>query len=147
MRTFLIALRLWVPSLQAQQDLLPFVTLYLILVAVFRKKLFRIWKLYIMKTLNSNWLSPIWLFFIVHVLIFAIRILFPVEILPSPPEAVFTESSSETSLIISWSKPLRKMETLTHYVVHISALSNFDKLETTEGPDNKTYFLPDVKVC
>jgi hypothetical protein len=82
-----------------------------------------------------------------NVLIFVIRILFPVEILPSSPEAVFAESYSETSLMISWSKPLRKMETLTHYVVHISALSSFDRQETTEGPDNKTYFLPDVKVC
>ena len=49
-----------------------------------------------------------------------------IEILPNAPENVMVDIISETALKISWSRPSRNYETVTHYYVNISALDGFD---------------------
>ncbi len=40
---------------------------------------------------------------------------------------------SDKALKISWQRPLRNYDTITHYYVNISALPGFDSLDTKPG--------------
>lgn len=48
------------------------------------------------------------------------------ELLPSPPEDVEVEAISEKQLNVSWNPPTENTETVTEYVVNVTALRSFD---------------------
>ena len=46
---------------------------------------------------------------------------------------MYVEILSDKALKISWSRPLRNYDSITHYYVNISALPGFDSLDTKAG--------------
>lgn len=48
------------------------------------------------------------------------------ELLPSPPEDVEVEPLNEKQLNVSWNPPTENVDSVTEYVVNVTALRSFD---------------------
>ncbi|XP_063625703.1 Ig-like and fibronectin type-III domain-containing protein 1 isoform X1 [Cydia splendana] len=49
-----------------------------------------------------------------------------IELLPSPPEDVEVETLNEKQLNVSWNPPIENTDTVTEYIVNVTALRSFD---------------------